>query len=292
MKVITNVSDMHQEVRNLKAQTVGFVPTMGYLHDGHRVLIKHAKEENNIVVVSVFVNPLQFNQSSDLENYPRDFERDRQILERDGVDYVFYPEGNKMYPNPLTINMSIVKRTDVLCGQSRPGHFEGVVMVLSKLFNIVKPNQVYFGIKDAQQVAVVDALIQDLNFDIQLKPVPTKREKDGLAMSSRNVNLEDHERQEASEIYQSLKSVQIFIESSSTWTRQEVIDYVRNYLVKRISGEIDYVDCLSFPELTADISKDDDVIIAVAVYYKRARLIDNIILDCNGKIKYGSESDV
>ncbi len=194
-----------------------------------------------------------------------------------------------MYPNQPSIEMNVTKRTDVLCGTSRPGHFEGVVMVLTKLFNIVNPDKVYFGSKDAQQVAVVDALIKDLNFNIKLIPVSTIREADGLALSSRNVHLNPYERDEAAHIYQSLLKGQRYIMDNADWKRNEVINITKSYLSEHTTGKIDYVDCLSFPNLNKDIESKHDIIIAVAVYYEKARLIDNLILDSSGAIKYGSE---
>ncbi|SEP67030.1 pantoate--beta-alanine ligase [Piscibacillus halophilus] len=291
MKTITKITEMRNYVkeRQRNGDTIGFVPTMGYLHAGHRALIKQAKQHNDVVIVSVFVNPLQFNQSSDLESYPRDFERDANILKQDGVEAVFYPDVDEMYPEDQSIELNVVRRTDVLCGKSRPGHFEGVVTVLSKLFNIIQPNQVYFGSKDAQQVAVVDALIQDLNFDIQLNPVSTVREADGLALSSRNVNLESFEREEAHHLFKSLLKGQDYIKSNQSWERSVVIDIIKKYLNEHTTGKIDYVDCLSFPNLNENIDPNHDIIIAVAIYYKKARLIDNLIMDSTGLIKYGSE---
>ncbi|MDQ0350835.1 pantoate--beta-alanine ligase [Alkalibacillus filiformis] len=291
MKTIKTIEDMQlkQDELHKEQKSIGFVPTMGYLHDGHLALIKEARKENDIVVVSIFVNPLQFNQASDLEQYPRDFERDEKLLIEEGVDFVFYPSKEAMYPNPLSIDLSLNQRGDVLCGATRPGHFEGVLMVLTKLFNIVNPNRVYFGLKDAQQVAVVDSLINDFNFNIELVPVPTIRESDGLAMSSRNVNLSTYERQEAYKIYQALLKGQKLIKASN-WTRQRVLDEVESFLKHTLSGEIDYVDCLTYPELTREITEKHDIIIAVAVKYQNARLIDNIILTPSGDVKYRSES--
>ncbi|GEL76177.1 pantoate--beta-alanine ligase [Tenuibacillus multivorans] len=291
MKTVRTIEEMRSIKNDLKNNhnSIGLVPTMGFLHEGHRQLIQSSRQENDVVVVSVFVNPLQFNQSSDLESYPRDFERDEKIMEQDGVDYVFYPTALEMYPRAMTISMSVDRRTDVLCGQSRPGHFEGVVTVLSKLFHIIAPTSAYFGLKDAQQFAVVDALVHDFNFEVNVTPVPTVREEDGLAMSSRNVNLETDEREEAKHIYQALLHGQTFIKQHDDWSRQEVINEVKGYLEFHITGEIDYIDCLSFPELSKDLTVGDDLIIAVAVYYKKARLIDNIILNAQGEFKYKGE---
>ncbi|WP_188206000.1 pantoate--beta-alanine ligase [Alkalibacillus aidingensis] len=291
MRTIKTVNEMKDVQKHLhkKGMTIGFVPTMGYLHEGHLRLVKEARKQNDLVVVSIFVNPLQFNQTSDLEGYPRDFARDEQLLANEQVDYIFYPSQEEMYPSPLSIEMSLIRRGDVLCGATRPGHFEGVLVVLTKLFHIIGPDQVYFGIKDAQQVAVVDALITDLNFDLKLVPVPTVREPDGLAMSSRNVNLKENERKESPYLYQALLVGASYIQKTDSWTRSRVIDQVKTYLKQHISGKIDYVDCLSYPDLEDDIHGNNDIIIAIAVKYQDARLIDNVILSSSGDIKYRSE---
>lgn len=183
MKVITKIAEMQKQIIQEKnnQKSIGFVPTMGYLHEGHMALIKRARQENDIVVLSVFVNPLQFGPSEDLEAYPRDFERDKKAAEDSGVDYFFYPDVNEMYPGAPSVKVIVQDRTEVLCGRSRPGHFDGVATVLTKLFNIVLPDRAYFGMKDAQQVAVVDGLIHDFHFPITLVPVETVREEDGLA---------------------------------------------------------------------------------------------------------------
>ncbi|MET3682315.1 pantoate--beta-alanine ligase [Alkalibacillus flavidus] len=288
MKTIKTIESMREIKKTCYAQgySIGFVPTMGYLHDGHLALVKKSRQQNDIVVVSVFVNPLQFNQSSDLTSYPRDFERDEKLLAEEGVDYIFYPDVNEMYPHALSTDMRLIRRGDVLCGATRPGHFEGVLMVLTKLFNIISPHRVYFGLKDAQQVAVVDGLIDDLNFDIELVPVPTVREADGLAMSSRNVRLTTQERLEAPKINEALEKGQQLIAEDNQWTRMAVIEKVESVL-NQINGDIDYINCLSYPELTNDIKHDDDIIIAVAVQFQQSRLIDNVIITSTGDLKYG-----
>lgn len=289
MITINSIKEMvrtREQITN-NQQSVGFVATMGFLHDGHLKLIKEARKENDVVIVSIFVNPLQFNQSTDLETYPRDFKRDEQLLIGEQVDYLFYPNVEEMYPEPLSIVMTVNERTNVLCGKSRPGHFDGVVTVLTKLFNIIQPTNTYFGLKDAQQVAVVDALIDDFNFNIELKPVPTVREEDGLAMSSRNIHLNDEERLEAKHIYQSLLVGKEYIRTNKNWQRVDVIRKITDYLLHHVTGDIDYVDCLNFPKLNYEINENHDIIIAVAVQYKKARLIDNIILNDKGQFKYG-----
>lgn len=205
MKVIRTIKEMKQLCKQYKEKQIGFVPTMGFLHDGHLSLMREATQENDLVVSSIFVNPLQFGPNDDYETYPRDEDRDTLLAEQAGVDILFIPAPSEMYPTPMMIKMGIEKRTNVLCGRSRPGHFNGVLTVLTKLFHIIFPDKVYFGLKDAQQVAVVDALIEDLNFSTELIGMPTVREADGLAKSSRNVNLKEDERKEAVWIYKSLQ---------------------------------------------------------------------------------------
>lgn len=188
---IYTAKDIQNLTKNYRKEgkTIGFVPTMGFLHEGHMSLVEKARKDNDIVVMSIFVNPMQFGPGEDYEAYPRDIERDRQLAAGSGVDVLFTPEPEEMYGQEPTVTASVKKRTDVLCGRSREGHFDGVATVLTKLFNLTSPTRVYFGMKDAQQVAVVDGLINDFFMDIELIPVETKREEDGLAKSSRNVNL-------------------------------------------------------------------------------------------------------
>lgn len=207
MIVVTTIKEMQQKMIEYRKQgkTIGFVPTMGYLHEGHVTLLKEARKENDIVVLSVFVNPLQFGPNEDFDRYPRDIVRDEQIAKDAGVDVLFYPAVAEMYPRPLSVQVVVKERVDVLCGKSRPGHFDGVATVLTKLFHIVMPTRAYFGMKDAQQVAVVDGLIRDFHFPIELVAVPTVREADGLAKSSRNVYLSEEERKEAPALYAALK---------------------------------------------------------------------------------------
>src|SRR5690625_4888411 len=205
MKIIRTINEMKTQLNKVKDKSVGFVPTMGYLHEGHLSLVRKAREENDIVVMSIFVNPLQFGPNEDFDRYPRDEERDAQIAKEHGVHILFLPDVTEMYPEELGIKMSIHKGTNVLCGKSRPGHFDGVITVLTKLFHIVEPTKAYFGLKDAQQFAVVNTLLNELNFPLELVGLPTVREEDGLAKSSRNVYLSPSERDEATSIYSSLQ---------------------------------------------------------------------------------------
>ncbi len=278
MKVITSISQMQKEVQSLKTDklSIGYVPTMGYLHEGHVRLVKEARENNDIVIMSIFVNPLQFGPNEDLEAYPRDFVRDSEIAKNEKVDYIFYPSVEEMYPSKPSITVAVQKRVDVLCGSSRPGHFDGVATVLAKLFHIIQPTRAYFGMKDAQQVAVVDGLITDLHFPIELIPVETVREEDGLAKSSRNVRLTSKEREEASVLYKSLKEAEKQIRADKR-DIEGIISNMKNTISKNSSGEVDYIEIYSYPELEKLEDLEGKIIIALAVKFSNARLIDNLV---------------
>ena len=221
---------------------------MGFLHEGHRALLKQARKENDIVVLSIFVNPLQFGPTEDLDRYPRDFDQDQKVAEEEGVDYLFHPSVSEMYPYEPSVTLTVNKRTDVLCGASRPGHFDGVATVLTKLFHIVQPDKVYFGKKDAQQVAVVDGLVTDFNFPLEIITVDTVREEDGLAKSSRNVYLTAQERVQAPILYQSLQKAVGMIHDGET-DPDRIISSIEDMIKTETSGEIDYISILSYPQL-------------------------------------------
>ncbi|GLB57966.1 pantoate--beta-alanine ligase [Cytobacillus sp. NCCP-133] len=279
MRTITNVREMQKIALQLKREgkTIGFVPTMGYLHDGHLSLLKAARKENDVTVLSIFVNPLQFGPKEDLATYPKDFERDSQLAENEGNDFIFYPSADEMYPDSLSVTAKIHDRTDVLCGKCRPGHFDGVATVLIKLFNIVQPDKVYFGMKDAQQVAVVDGLVKDFNIPVEIVPVTTVREQDGLAKSSRNINLLPAERLQAPSLHQSLKIAESMVSGGET-NPQIVIAKMMDHIKKNTSGVIDYIEILSYPELKQPNLLEGNIIIALAVQFSKARLIDNMII--------------
>ncbi|MBT2642023.1 pantoate--beta-alanine ligase [Bacillus sp. ISL-41] len=280
MKIIKTINEMQEQVQKLTAEgkTIGYVPTMGFLHEGHISLMKNARPENDVVVLSIFVNPLQFGPTEDLDAYPRDFERDHKIAEAEGVDFIFYPSPEEMYPGKSSIKVSVVERTDVLCGKSRPGHFDGVATVLFKLFNIIQPTRAYFGLKDAQQVAVVHGLIKDFNFPIELIPVETVREEDGLAKSSRNVYLSDEERIQAVELSRSLKMARLAIDNGER-NADELVGLIKNHLNEHTTGTVDYIEIYSYPELQELKALKGKVIIALAVKFSKARLIDNTIIE-------------
>lgn len=280
MKLINTIHDMQGVIWQLKREgkSIGYVPTMGYLHEGHLTLIKEARKNNDIVVISVFVNPLQFGPNEDFAAYPRDIDHDASLASKAGVDYLFYPDTIEMYPSKMSSIVKVEERIDVLCGRQRNGHFDGVATVLVKLFNIIQPNRAYFGMKDAQQVAVVDGLIKDFNFPIELIPVPIVREADGLAKSSRNVYLNEVERKEAKELYQSLQKAKAAIEKGEK-SPEKIILLIKEHLTQYTNGHIDYVEIYSYPELKPIEQISNQIIIAIAVKFSKARLIDNITIE-------------
>ena len=283
MKIIRTINEMKSYHKMNQEKDIGLVPTMGYLHEGHLSLADKAKKENDLVVMSIFVNPLQFGPNEDYDAYPRDEEKDIMTAKKRGIDVLFIPTVNEMYPKQLGIKLIVEQGTDVLCGRTRPGHFDGVGTVLTKLFHIIQPKKAYFGLKDAQQFAIVHHLVEQLNFPLQVVGLPTVREADGLAKSSRNVNLSSVERQEATVLYKSLQHA-----------RNLIVDDVKNPAmikteVKKIvenesSGKIDYIEILNYPDLKTIDTISEQVIIAIAVQFNQARLIDNIILSSTGEI--------
>lgn len=279
---VTSPEEVKRIVKAKKqaGQTIGFIPTMGFLHEGHLSLFKKARETSDFVCVSIFVNPTQFGDPKDYSTYPRDIERDAELAEKAGADLLFCPDREAIYPNDEEVTVKVNARTDVLCGASRPGHFDGVATVLTKFFNIFSPDKAYFGLKDAQQVAVVQSLIHSFHYDIELVPCPLVRESDGLAKSSRNVHLSDEERAEAVHLSRGLKAG---IETVEAGERDfdAVIRAVRQYYADHLKlGTVDYVDVLNYPECSR---KQKTIagrfIIACAVQYANARLIDNMIAD-------------
>ncbi|WP_239254516.1 pantoate--beta-alanine ligase [Listeria ilorinensis] len=274
MKILRTVEELTNCLAAEKEAEIGFVPTMGFLHEGHLTLIREARRENSRVVVSVFVNPTQFGPDEDFESYPRDEKRDAELAEAAGADFLFIPSTSEMYPAPLSVTFTVTKRTDVLDGAKRPGHFDGVVTVLAKLFQLVQPKRAYFGQKDAQQVAVVKNFVADYFFPVEIRTVPTVREEDGLARSSRNVYLTETERQDAPKLHQALLAGRL--------AYQKTLDTEKAYqAVREVLGEtarsIDYLALLSFPDFDENLDKSAELILAIAVKYSKARLIDNEI---------------
>lgn len=295
MKIATTIKEARSFIAELRAErgtsasgsSVGFVPTMGYLHEGHASLLRRARQECGIVALSIFVNPIQFGPNEDLDRYPRSEAADLELAEREGVDVVFLPSVEEMYPQERKTTVTVTGLTDVLCGASRPGHFDGVATVVSKLFNIVKPDRAFFGAKDAQQVAVLQKMVFDLNMDVEIVPCPIVREADGLALSSRNVYLSAEQRSEALVLSRSLREASARIESSSAATPEQIVEDVKRAIEASPLAEIDYVQMLRFPELSPlDPNRDlselresgGSVILALAVKFGSTRLIDNAIV--------------
>lgn len=278
-KCITTVKEMQKLTSQFKreGQSIGFVPTMGALHDGHLTMMRQSSAENDISIISVFVNPLQFGPNEDYEAYPRQIEQDTQAASSAGVDYVFAPSVDEMYPNTLGITLKVGRMAEVLEGAQRPGHFEGVVTVVNKLFNIIQPDRAYFGKKDAQQLAIVEKMVQDFNHPIEIRGIDIVREADGLAKSSRNVYLTEHERQEAVHLSKSLALAKKMYDDGERQSAH-IIKAVTDYLHDHTSGEVQEVAVYSYPELEEQEVINGQIFISLAVKFSKARLIDNIII--------------
>ncbi|HIE17004.1 MAG TPA: pantoate--beta-alanine ligase, partial [Dehalococcoidia bacterium] len=279
MQIANTIAEM-KALRLKHLGSVGFVPTMGYLHDGHLALVKRARAENAVVVVSIFVNPTQFGPAEDFASYPRDTQRDLALLEKEMVDIVFTPSSEEMYPEGFSSWVEVEKITERLEGSHRPGHFRGVATVVTKLFNIIKPTRAYFGQKDAQQALVIKKMVTDLNMDLEIVVAPTVRESDGLAMSSRNTYLNPKEREAATILFKALTLAQ------NLWGEGERnADTIRQEMVSLISSEplakIDYVS-IADAETLEELSRiDRPALASLAVRIGRTRLIDNVVLAQN-----------
>ncbi len=279
MKTIENISRMLTFVKMMRREgkSIGLVPTMGYLHEGHLSLVKAAKKHTDVVIMSIFINPLQFGPKEDFEKYPRDLKHDEEAAREAGVDVIFYPSLKDMYPEGYATYVTVEKLTGNLCGESRPGHFRGVATVVTKLFNIVKPEVAYFGQKDMQQAMMIKKMASDLNMDIDVKIMPVVREKDGLAMSSRNMYLSDAERRDAAMIYQSLKNAEMLIKNGERDVRK-IIRAVEDMIRSRQSARIEYVKLVDAKDLKDVKTITGETALAVAVFFGKTRLIDNITL--------------
>ena len=283
MKIFHSVNALREDLTKdrLKGSRVGFVPTMGNLHDGHLALLEQAKQTNDIVVCSIFVNALQFSLNEDWDKYPRTYQSDCEKLRHAGCDYLFHPDDIEMYPNGLDTQSRVIcpTMTDVLCGASRPGHFEGVTTVVSKLFNIVQPDEAIFGIKDYQQLAVIRRMVEDLCLPIQVTSAPIHRETDGLAMSSRNRYITDNERPKV-----------IVLKNSLDWMAAQIASGNRHFSdlealatdqIEQAGFKVDYITCSN--SKTLDLAADDDSEITIlgAIFTESARLIDNVSVTGN-----------
>jgi pantoate--beta-alanine ligase len=280
MMIITSPKEMldYCNSARINGKTIGLVPTMGAFHEGHLSLMRNARTENDLVVTSIFVNPTQFGPKEDFNAYPRDLESDSKLASQVGVDVIFAPTVNDMYPNGYATFVNVERITEKLCGASRPGHFRGVTTVVAKLFNIIRPHKAYFGQKDAQQCVVIKRMAEDLNFGIDILIMPTIRETDGLAMSSRNKYLNDQERQSALVLSKSLSMAKDMIKSGQT----NAVDILQN-MKKMIDAEplakIDYISIVDGETLDDLIEIKANTLIALAVFIGKTRLIDNVIIN-------------
>ena len=283
MKIVKTVKGMKEIIRDLKKQgkIIGFVPTMGYLHEGHLSLIRESVRKADNTVVSIFVNPTQFGPNEDYERYPRDIERDEDLLIEEKADYLFYPSVKEMYPEDYKTYVEVKELQDKLCGRSRPGHFRGVCTIVLKLFNIVQPDIAFFGQKDAQQAIIIKRMVRDLNLDVEIKVLPIVREKDGLAMSSRNAYLNPEQRKSATVLYKSLKLARGLIEKGER-NANTIISKMKELIDAEPLAKIDYIEIVDLEELNPLEEIKDKALIALAIYVGKTRLIDNIIV--NNKI--------
>ncbi|MGQ9677870.1 MAG: pantoate--beta-alanine ligase [bacterium] len=278
MKIVKTVKEMQRLAERLRQQgKIGFVPTMGALHQGHLELVKVAQRRCDWVVVSIFVNPIQFGPKEDYRHYPRDFTQDHKLLRGLGVDVLFSPDVYEMYPEDYSTYVEVEGLTRYLCGKSRPGHFRGVATVVTKLFNIVNPHLAVFGQKDAQQAFVIKRMVQDLNFDIEILVVPTVRESNGLAMSSRNRYLTPEERRQSVVLYSALRLAEELIKRGEQ-NPQKVKRAMRRLIQRESIGKIDYVEIVDTTFLAPVKKIKGEVLVALAVYFGRARLIDNFLI--------------
>lgn len=285
MKILNSIAEVREYRRLIAGESLGLVPTMGYLHEGHLELVRRARADNARTAVSIYVNPTQFGPSEDLSRYPRDIDRDLQLLATEGIDMVFIPTDGTMYPPDFQTKVRVATVTQMLEGERRPTHFEGVTTVVAKLFNIIQPARAYFGQKDAQQVVVIRQMVRDLNFPLEIVVCPTVREADGLAMSSRNKYLDDKQRRAASVLYRSLRQV------AALWaTGVRGSDLLREALLLSLSEEplarVDYVslaDPVTLVEYNSQIPHESGVLVSMAVFFGRTRLIDNIVLGKAGE---------
>lgn len=286
MEIYNEIAKVREKVQEWKRAglTVGLVPTMGYLHEGHKSLMDAARKQNDRVVVSIFVNPMQFAPNEDFESYPRDLEKDAALCETAGVDLIFHPQAEEMYAPGFCSYVDMNGLTTELCGKSRPIHFRGVQTVVLKLFHIVTPDRAYFGQKDAQQLAVIRRMVKDLNVGTEIIGCPIVRESDGLAKSSRNTYLSESERQAALVLSRSLEVGRALVEAGET-DASVVKDAITKEIEKEPLAKIDYVDIVDFDTIT-EIDKIDtkngSVLAAIAVYIGRTRLIDNFIVMAQG----------
>ena len=280
MEIITTIENIRSIVNHWKDKgySIGFVPTMGYLHDGHAALIDQARKDNDKVIVSIFVNPTQFGENEDLNSYPRDINRDKSLCEAHKADIIFSPTSDEMYHDRKAF-VNIVELSDTLCGISRPIHFKGVCTVVTKLFNIIQPTNAYFGEKDAQQLAIIRKMVYDLNFPVIIIGVPIVRESDGLAKSSRNTYLSKEERKAATILYKAIQMGKQTIKHGAS--ADSIINTMTEIINTEPLAKIDYVSVVDANTMQPVHEITSPVLVAMAVYIGSTRLIDNFSFDAN-----------
>lgn len=280
MEIVSTIAEVRERVKAWKreGESIGFVPTMGYLHEGHGSLITKARENNGKVVVSIFVNPMQFGPTEDLASYPRDLEKDAAYCESLGADLIFHPEPEEMYHEGFSSFVDMTVLTEELCGLSRPVHFRGVCTVVCKLFHIVNPDRAYFGQKDAQQLAVIKHMVDDLSMDIEIVGCPIVREEDGLAKSSRNTYLSAKERKAALVLSQSIKMAEKLYADGERDTKN-IIEAMSEHINKEPLAKIDYVKIVDALTMQQVDKIEKSALCAIAVYIGKTRLIDNVSLE-------------
>ncbi len=279
MRVVKTIGEMKTLSQSLRTEgrTISFVPTMGWLHRGHTALIERAREVSDVVVVSIFVNPAQFGPGEDYESYPRDIERDLRICREEGVDVVFVPSVEEMYPQGFSTYVTVEGLSERLCGVSRPGHFRGVTTVVAKLFNTVMPHKALFGLKDYQQQLIVKKMVRELNMDVEIITVETVRDEDGLALSSRNNYLSPAEREVARLIPESLKRAKELVEEGVSESAR-IIEEMKKVMDRKPGIVVDYIN-VCHPQTLEDVERvEDEALVALAVWVGRARLIDNLLI--------------
>ena len=276
MKIVKSIDELRKDLKGykLEGKSIGLVPTMGFLHEGHASLIRKARAENDIVVVSDFINPIQFGPKEDLKTYPRDLESDSKLCENIGVDFIFAPEASEMYHDRKTF-VDIEDMSNNLCGAKRPGHFRGVCTVCTKLFNITGADRAYFGQKDAQQVAIIKKVVFDLNIPIEIIPCPIVREDDGLALSSRNTYLSDKERKAALCLSKAIFKGEELAKNGASVS--EVLEKMKEIISSERLAKIDYISAVDLATMKDSKDFADDRLVAIAVYIGKTRLIDNFI---------------
>ena len=279
MRTISKAVEMQDVVNREKSRgkTIGFVPTMGFLHQGHLSLVRESLKKADVTVVSIFVNPTQFGPKEDFKDYPRDIHRDTEILEKEGVDYLFFPGDEEMYPKGYKTYVEVHDLQDKLCGRSRPGHFCGVCTVVLKLFNIVEPDFVYFGQKDAQQAVILKRMAEDLNLKVKVEALPIVREEDGLALSSRNTYLSQEEKRAALVLSKSLDEARQMVENGEQ-DAGRIMNRMREMIDREPLARIDYLEIVDMDDIDSVIRIEKEALAALAVFVGKVRLIDNAIL--------------